>query len=156
MHSKKVFHRDIKCENVLIEQEHSGLRVRLIDFGCSCFVTKKPFTKLIGTASGFGSWCISWSLKGRLSFKISLLSASLCLSAVGTPLFFPPEFYKERLYDATPTTVWQLGALLCVMMFGRRTFYSCIYCKLKVADYNSIRTVVDNLNMTQSKIMMFQ
>ncbi|XP_029955977.1 serine/threonine-protein kinase pim-1-like [Salarias fasciatus] len=32
-----VFHRDIKLENILIQSEGDALRVRLIDFGVSCF-----------------------------------------------------------------------------------------------------------------------
>ncbi|KAM6898029.1 serine/threonine-protein kinase pim-1-like [Lycodopsis pacificus] len=37
---KKIFHRDIKPENILIETSTAIPRVRLIDFGLSCFCEK--------------------------------------------------------------------------------------------------------------------
>lgn len=45
MHSEGVFHRDIKSENVLVETESDVPRVRLIDFGCGCFVRKIPLLR---------------------------------------------------------------------------------------------------------------
>ncbi|CAG5869213.1 unnamed protein product, partial [Menidia menidia] len=38
---KSIFHRDIKVENILIETSTDVPRVRLIDFGLSCFVKTK-------------------------------------------------------------------------------------------------------------------
>lgn len=38
---KKIFHRDIKVENILIETGSNVPRVRLIDFGMSCFTTQR-------------------------------------------------------------------------------------------------------------------
>ncbi|XP_035494119.2 serine/threonine-protein kinase pim-1-like isoform X3 [Scophthalmus maximus] len=40
LQDRKVFHRDIKSENILIEMSSSVQRVRLIDFGLSCIVKK--------------------------------------------------------------------------------------------------------------------
>ncbi|XP_068428399.1 serine/threonine-protein kinase pim-1-like [Clinocottus analis] len=37
LHEKHIFHRDIKVENVLIQTCLDGIRVRIIDFGASCF-----------------------------------------------------------------------------------------------------------------------
>lgn len=41
MHMAGVFHRDLKPDNILIEHDEDWPvpRVRIIDFGCSCFVT---------------------------------------------------------------------------------------------------------------------
>ncbi|XP_070773714.1 serine/threonine-protein kinase pim-1-like [Enoplosus armatus] len=41
LQDKQIFHRDIKVENILIETGSDVPRVRLIDFGLSCFVKKK-------------------------------------------------------------------------------------------------------------------
>ncbi|XP_047196234.1 serine/threonine-protein kinase pim-1 [Hippoglossus stenolepis] len=49
MHSKGVFHRDIKLENVLIQNTSDGPRVRIIDFGCSSLVTNMPCSSFSGT-----------------------------------------------------------------------------------------------------------
>ncbi|KAM7388781.1 hypothetical protein PAMP_024931 [Pampus punctatissimus] len=40
---KGVFHRDIKCANLLVEVGFSVPRVRIIDFGCGCSVLRAPF-----------------------------------------------------------------------------------------------------------------
>ncbi|XP_030600160.1 serine/threonine-protein kinase pim-2-like [Archocentrus centrarchus] len=77
MHSKGIFHRDIKMENLLLETGSSDLRVRVIDFGCGCSVQEKLFSSFLGTSA-----------------------------------YAPPEFYTCGRYEAAPTTVWQLGALL--------------------------------------------
>ncbi|XP_070762050.1 serine/threonine-protein kinase pim-2-like [Enoplosus armatus] len=50
MHSKGVFHRDIKAENVLIETCSDVPRVRVIDFGCGCFVKKRSHRDFSGTS----------------------------------------------------------------------------------------------------------
>ncbi|XP_037113244.1 serine/threonine-protein kinase pim-1-like [Syngnathus acus] len=43
MHAVNVFHRDLKQRNILLEATFSLPRVRLIDFGCSCFVNEEPY-----------------------------------------------------------------------------------------------------------------
>nr|XP_020458898.1 serine/threonine-protein kinase pim-1-like [Monopterus albus] len=40
LQAKKVFHRDIKLENILVETGSNVPRLRLIDFGLSCFTKK--------------------------------------------------------------------------------------------------------------------
>lgn len=40
LHNKCIFHRDIKVENILIQTGADVPRVRLIDFGLSCFFKK--------------------------------------------------------------------------------------------------------------------
>ncbi|XP_058494837.1 serine/threonine-protein kinase pim-1-like [Solea solea] len=48
MHAARVFHRDIKAENILIENRSHGPRVRVIDFGCA-----RIFRDLKSSYSGF-------------------------------------------------------------------------------------------------------
>lgn len=40
----------------------------------------------------------------------------------GTSAYMPPEFYIQGTYQAGPTTVWQLGALLYEMLNGDKQF----------------------------------
>ncbi|XP_030578788.1 serine/threonine-protein kinase pim-2-like [Archocentrus centrarchus] len=49
MLSNGVFHCDIKAENLLIETSSNGLRLRILDFGCSCIMQDEPYTHFCGT-----------------------------------------------------------------------------------------------------------
>ncbi|XP_030594036.1 serine/threonine-protein kinase pim-3-like [Archocentrus centrarchus] len=40
----------------------------------------------------------------------------------GTASYAPPEFFKARMYEAGPTTVWQLGVLLYEMLHRAQHF----------------------------------
>ncbi|XP_049601447.1 uncharacterized protein [Syngnathus scovelli] len=51
MHAVNVFHRDLKPGNILLEATYGVPRVRIIDFGCSCFVTEEPYYDYTGTLS---------------------------------------------------------------------------------------------------------
>nr|XP_061805320.1 aurora kinase B-like [Nerophis lumbriciformis] len=51
MHAVNVFHRDLKPGNILLEATYGVPRVRVIDFGCSCFVTEEPYHIYTGTLS---------------------------------------------------------------------------------------------------------
>nr|XP_046264585.1 serine/threonine-protein kinase pim-3-like [Scatophagus argus] len=53
MHSKGVFHRDIKLQNVLVQLNGGEPKVRIIDFGCGSFSTETPFTTFCGTRAYF-------------------------------------------------------------------------------------------------------
>ncbi len=43
VHSRGVFHRDIKLDNILIETSSDVPRVRLIDFGCGTFLSEGTY-----------------------------------------------------------------------------------------------------------------
>ncbi|XP_045897103.1 serine/threonine-protein kinase pim-2-like isoform X6 [Micropterus dolomieu] len=49
VHSRGVFHRDIKLDNILIQTGPDVPRVRLIDFGCGAFLTERMYTTKQGT-----------------------------------------------------------------------------------------------------------
>lgn len=51
LHSRRIFHRDIKLNNILIQTLPDGLRVRIIDFGCGCTVMSIPYESYSGTLS---------------------------------------------------------------------------------------------------------
>ena len=45
-HSKRVLHRDIKCENVLVHPETGA--IKLIDFGCATQFSTEPYSDCEG------------------------------------------------------------------------------------------------------------
>lgn len=49
MHRNGVFHRDLKCENILIETKNDAPKVRVIDFGCGCLVKEGTYDYYAGT-----------------------------------------------------------------------------------------------------------
>ncbi|KAM7018084.1 serine/threonine-protein kinase pim-2-like [Tautogolabrus adspersus] len=65
LQSKNIFHRDIKVENILIETGAQVPRVRLIDFGLSCFTKKSSSYKVFyGTSAHMPpEWCQSWTYR---------------------------------------------------------------------------------------------
>uniref|UniRef100_A0A3Q0RRA9 non-specific serine/threonine protein kinase n=1 Tax=Amphilophus citrinellus TaxID=61819 RepID=A0A3Q0RRA9_AMPCI len=87
MHTKGIFHGDIKAENLLLETGSSDPRVRVINFGCGCLVQEEPHFIFSGTSA-----------------------------------YAPPEFLICGRYEAAPTTVWQLGALLYKMLDAEQYF----------------------------------
>ncbi|XP_030592540.1 serine/threonine-protein kinase pim-2-like [Archocentrus centrarchus] len=87
MHTKGIFHGDIKAENLLLETGSSDPRVRVINFGCGCLVQEEPHFIFSGTSA-----------------------------------YTPPEVLICGRYEAAPTTVWQLGALLYKMLDAEQYF----------------------------------
>lgn len=89
MDSVKIFHRDIKSENILIQLLSHVPRVRVIDFGCGCILRDR-----------------------RYRYR----------TYSGTHAYIPPEFRIYGSYEAGPTTVWQLGAVLFEMVHKSTQF----------------------------------
>ena len=46
---------------------------------------------------------------------------------IGTPEFFPPEWYEQRAYTQEGLTVWTLGCVLYVLLAGCPPFPSVSY-----------------------------
>ncbi|XP_071362011.1 serine/threonine-protein kinase pim-1-like isoform X1 [Trachinotus anak] len=49
LHSKQVFHRDIKLENIIVETGPDVPRARVADFSCGCFARKGHYHLFSGT-----------------------------------------------------------------------------------------------------------
>ncbi len=148
MHSEGVFHRDMKSENVLVETGSDVPRVRVIDFGCGCFVKRRPYRCFSGTTSGFCfcscSSSIGWfwtdDLHSDLLFILCFfVSPSVCLCIIGTTAYAPPEFYIQGAYKAGPTTVWQLGALLYEMLDGYKQFTTSKFLRMRIKFISELR-----------------
>ena len=86
--NKRVFHRDLKDENILVDTR--TLETQLIDFGCATYYHKdKCYDELMGT-----------------------------------PEFFPPEYYTTQNYKAQTSTTWTVGVLMYILLVGDIPFES--------------------------------
>ena len=106
LHEKKIFHRDLKTENILIHYDNEDDRlnnniingkIKLIDFGFA-----RHFDKDLG------------------------------ISALGTPLYMDPgiiqkfnqlDNYKDYTYDEK-VDIWSLGIICYELLIGKNAFYS--------------------------------
>lgn len=59
LHSQNIIHRDIKDENVIIDEK---FRIKLIDFGAAAYMTPE---KLFGTFCGTIEYCSPEVLMGN-------------------------------------------------------------------------------------------
>lgn len=94
LHQNNVVHRDIKCDNVLLQQsQNSPLLVLLCDFGFAAV----------------------W----RPEYGYSL--SSFCHHHLGTPSYIAPEILTHKRYGA-PADVFSLGVLCYVCLTGEFPF----------------------------------
>lgn len=95
----------------------------LTDLDAAAWSRKKTYSRFSGRTSGFCSSFSRCSVERWFDFSLSLFPILLfCLCTAGTSAYAPPQFFTHGRYEATPTTVWQLGALLCEMLDGEQQF----------------------------------
>ena len=78
LHQKKIVHRDINLENILIESiEGEKLKVRLIDFGFSRLLPEnQKFTKQLGSEHYLAPDVFN---QGQYDEKIDVWAATVCI-----------------------------------------------------------------------------
>lgn len=72
IHSRGVFHRDIKLENILIETDSEAPRIWVIDFGCATFLSDSKDTTVQGRFS------FLWAFSLRRSSIFPVFNLHLC------------------------------------------------------------------------------
>lgn len=92
MHQKNVIHRDIKLDNILINQispESGSFKVKIADFGLACFCSANPREKLY--------------------------------EKCGTPCYAAPEILRGQGYTVK-ADMFSLGSLFFNLITGRYLF----------------------------------
>lgn len=119
-HSQGVCHRDIKCENILLDQNFT---VKLIDFGfAKCYKStpkssgQEKLEAAIGTAAS--SHTSSKSSSSRKKDRDPKMSETYC----GSYAYASPEILRGIPYDPFLSDVWAMGVVLYAMVFGRLPF----------------------------------
>lgn len=81
----------------------------------------------------------------NLACSSSFVSFCLHLHIVGTSAYAPPEYFTRGAYEAAPTTVWQLGALLYELLDGYNQFITSEFLH---------KNITFNTGLSQGKSMM--
>nr|XP_046236746.1 serine/threonine-protein kinase pim-2-like isoform X1 [Scatophagus argus] len=97
MHSKGVFHRDIKLQNVLVQLNNGVPTVRIIDFGCGSLSTEMPHSTFCGTPAYFPpEWfeCRKYTARPTTVWQLGALFYSLLR---GHEHFTTEKFVSKRI-----------------------------------------------------------
>lgn len=111
MHSIDLAHRDLKVENILLDQDFCP---KLTDFSYSIDVREKH-NSLSRKSHKSGSLKQLKNVKSRSPIK---LSDTFC----GTLPYLSPEMIRQTPYDSKKTDVWSLGVCLYVTLNDRLPF----------------------------------
>jgi testis-specific serine kinase len=115
-HSQGICHRDIKCENILLDKSDI---VKLIDFG---FAKKyRPKEAAIENTAPNKLKLLTKSSKGLLKIKKEkdpLLSETFC----GSYAYASPEILRGIPYNPMYSDIWASGCVLFAMVYGRLPF----------------------------------
>lgn len=123
-HSQGVCHRDIKCENILLDE---NFVVKLIDFGFSkCIRSTPKSTGQIESSSvsaarenvAESSITSKKSSNSKKKERDPKLSETYC----GSYAYASPEILKGIPYDPFYSDIWAMGCVLYAMVFGRLPF----------------------------------
>lgn len=119
LHEMGVVHRDIKDENVLVDEKSNRPKMVLIDFGAATILRDdgQIFKDFDGTRGKYFNF-EDHKLGERLVCVLNVHAFLLFL------VYAPPEWMVLRQYNGTQATVWSLGILLYAMVVGDIPFQS--------------------------------
>ena len=100
LHEKNIIHRDLKCENILINQDN---KCQIADFG---FARKMEEDSISSTFCGSAAYAAPELLKGT--------------KQTGTRILYKQLIGK--MYSSFASDVWSLGVIFYVMLTHRMPF----------------------------------
>jgi serine/threonine protein kinase len=96
LHSNNIAHRDIKTDNVLINDK---LMIKLIDFG---------FARQLSSPID----CL------QVNFQFKRLKTNKNQEFSGTPCYLSPEIIQRKAYNPFKADVWAIGVFLFRIVTG--------------------------------------
>lgn len=82
----------------------------------------------------------------------SVLTIDTYKSYQGTDVYLPPEYYRNRCYDAFPACTWSIGCLAFVLLNGDCPFDT----KQDVKEYTTLRWKVDKTKLDLQAISFIE
>lgn len=111
LHQLGVVHRDIKDENILVDE---NFHVKLVDFGSAAFIPRTANAKLFDRFLGYVEM-------GRTLVHAAHLIITLLLHD-STIQYAAPEILKGEKYRGPEAEIWALGCCLYIMLNGEVPF----------------------------------
>lgn len=140
-HSQGVCHRDIKCENILLDENDV---VKLIDFGFakSYKTNGKSLENDIDLAAS------AHTHHSKKKSEDPLVSETYC----GSYAYASPEILKGIPYDPFKSDVWAMGCVLYAMVFGRLPFDDRDPTKLIKVNFNELDRILSYENCSYQQV----
>jgi testis-specific serine kinase len=113
IHSQGVAHKDIKCENIMLDEDE---KVKIIDFGFAKNYKVAP--KVTDATPDKNSLPLSQTLKKKEVERDHRLSETYC----GSYAYASPEILQGIPHNPFLADVWAIGCVLYAMVFGRLPF----------------------------------
>ena len=134
-HEKGIVHRDLKLENILFATDAPDSPIKIIDFGFSVLLEKKPYAKNNEKEKNDGG-----DLK-KFAFK-------RMKSKVGTLYYISPEIIKGN-YDEK-CDIWACGVILYILLCGYPPFSGSndkeVYNKITNINYDFDNDIWKNIS----------
>ena len=104
LHERKIVHRDLKLDNLMLSDESGSAQLKIIDFGMSRLYNQEDQSTLPNQQA-----------------KVNTLNTLVRMNTmVGTPVYMAPEVFT-RNYDYR-CDYWSIGVIMFSMLSGRFPF----------------------------------